>query len=208
MQVMVLMSNFLVEALRVHIIAPRIERLSMRDCVRPVVDDFFLNKHLSVSVDLSADFRAYVSGSHFRYILLQVLRFCTHSELVKQQEIRIWLSEGGKVYVRLMGSAIPASLLDEIIQLFPSEASNYVADVALGLAELLLLATEGMLRYGSGVEHGVAYTEFKASETICNVILGYDSTKTAIIATGIVIIYSAFGGIRAVTLTNIFQFIT
>lgn len=38
---MVLMSNFLVEALRVHIIAPRIERLSMRDCVRPVVDDFF-----------------------------------------------------------------------------------------------------------------------------------------------------------------------
>ena len=122
---------------------------------------FFLNKHLSVAVDLSADFRAYVSVPHFRYTLLQVLRFCTSSELMKQQEIRIWLSETGRVYVRLMGSAIPVSLLGEIVQLFPSESSSAIADVGLGVAELLLLASEGMLRYGSDVEHGVAYTEFE-----------------------------------------------
>ncbi len=80
---------------------------------------------------------------------------------MKQQEIRIWLSEAGRVYVRLMGSAIPVSLLGEIVQLFPSESSSAIADVGLGVAELLLLASEGMLRYGSDVEHGVAYTEFE-----------------------------------------------
>ncbi len=37
------MQELLVEALRVHVIAPKIERLSMRDCVRPVVDGFFFS---------------------------------------------------------------------------------------------------------------------------------------------------------------------
>jgi len=79
---------------------------------------------------------------------------------MEEQELRIWLTESGKLYVRLMGSAIDTSLLDEIVQLFPSESSSIIADVELGVAELLLLATEGLLRYGSGEEHGVAYTEF------------------------------------------------
>ena len=55
---------------------------------------------------------------------------------------------------------------------------------------------------------GLVALQFKASETIFNLVLGFDSTKTVIIAAGIVIIYSAFGGMRAVTLTDIFQFIT
>jgi len=37
------MQELLVEALRVHFIAPKIERLSMRECVQPVVDGFFLS---------------------------------------------------------------------------------------------------------------------------------------------------------------------
>lgn len=98
---------------------------------------------------------------HFRYVLLQVLRFCASSELIEQQEIKIWLNAQGKLYVRLVGSALPRSLLEEIIQVFPSSSSNLVADVELGIAELLLLASEGVLRYGSSVEHGVGYTEFE-----------------------------------------------
>ena len=50
--------------------------------------------------------------------------------------------------------------LEEIFQLFPSAASHYIADIELGVAEVLRLATEGKLRYRSDVEDGVAYTEF------------------------------------------------
>ena len=51
--------------------------------------------------------------------------------------------------------------LEEIVQLFPSMSSHYVADVALGLVEVLRLATEGKLRYSSDGEDGVEYTEFE-----------------------------------------------
>ena len=157
------MRALLVEALRVHFIAPKIERLSMKDCIKPVVDGFFgVHKHVSVSVDLEKDFKAYVSVPHFRYTLLQILRFCTQSEFMEENKIRIWLSgEEGKVYVRLIGSAISTSLLKEIFQLFPSAASHFIADIELGVAEVLLLATEGKLRYRSDVEDGVEYTEFE-----------------------------------------------
>ena len=40
-------------------------------------------------------------------------------------------------------------------------ASDYIAAIELGVAEVLLLATEGKLRYRSDVEHGVEYTEFE-----------------------------------------------
>ena len=40
-------------------------------------------------------------------------------------------------------------------------SSHYLADIELGVAEVLLLATEGKLRYRSGVENGVEYTEFE-----------------------------------------------
>ena len=157
------MRALLVEALRVHFIAPKIERLSMKDCIKPVVDGFFgVHKHVSVSVDLEKDFKAYVSVPHFRYTLLQILRFCTQSEFMEENKMRIWLGgEEGKVYVRLIGSAISTSLLEEIFQLFPSAASHFIADIELGVAEVLFLATEGKLRYRSDVEDGFEYTEFE-----------------------------------------------
>ena len=51
--------------------------------------------------------------------------------------------------------------LEEIFQLFPSAASHFIADIELGVAEVLFLATEGKLRYRSDVEDGFEYTEFE-----------------------------------------------
>ena len=81
------LQDLLIEGLRSKFIAPRLERVSMSALVQSVVDDFLLShKHVVVSVDLEKDFKAYVSLPHFRYTLLQILRFCTQSEFMEEQQ--------------------------------------------------------------------------------------------------------------------------
>ncbi len=53
---------------------------------------------------------------------------------------------------------------------------------------------------------GVA-VQFKVSAKIFSCLLGIDGPLTTIIAAGIVIFYSAFGGIRSVTFTDVVQFL-
>ena len=62
--------------------------------------------------------------------------------------------------------------------------------------------------FGTLLSIGFVALQFKAGAKIFSLILGTESTHTAIIAASVVIIYSAFGGIRAVTFTDILQFFT
>ncbi len=55
---------------------------------------------------------------------------------------------------------------------------------------------------------GIIGLQFKVSGKILQLIFGTDGTTATLISAGIIILYSAFGGIKAVTFTDIIQFFT
>lgn len=55
---------------------------------------------------------------------------------------------------------------------------------------------------------GSIAVQFKVIAKMLTLLLGFEGPWVTIMAAGIVILYSAFGGIRSVTITDIFQFIT
>ena len=55
---------------------------------------------------------------------------------------------------------------------------------------------------------GIVAVQFKVSAKVLGLLFGLQGTSAAFFAAGIVILYSTFGGIRAVTFTDAFQFIT
>jgi Na+/proline symporter len=62
----------------------------------------------------------------------------------------------------------------------------------------------------SGVLLGVTYTaiQLQVINRILEMLFGLEGSFTTLMSAGIVIFYSTFGGIRSVTITDIFQFIT
>jgi Na+/proline symporter len=62
--------------------------------------------------------------------------------------------------------------------------------------------------FGLLVTIGLVGLQFKTGEKIFSALLGWDSVHTQTFIGVIIIFYSAFGGIRAVTFTDIFQFLT
>jgi Na+/proline symporter len=55
---------------------------------------------------------------------------------------------------------------------------------------------------------GQLAVQFKVIAKMLTLLLGFEGSWVTVLAAGIVILYSAFGGIRSVTITDIFQFIT
>ncbi|MEL6606791.1 MAG: sodium:solute symporter family protein [Bacteroidota bacterium] len=55
---------------------------------------------------------------------------------------------------------------------------------------------------------GIVAVQFKVSAKVMGLLFGLQGTQAAFLAAAIVILYSTFGGIRAVTFTDAFQFIT
>jgi Na+/proline symporter len=62
--------------------------------------------------------------------------------------------------------------------------------------------------FGLLVTIGLGGLQFKTGEKIFSTLLGWNSVRTQTFIGFVIICYSAFGGIRAVTFTDIFQFIT
>jgi Na+/proline symporter len=67
----------------------------------------------------------------------------------------------------------------------------------------LITAICGILKMVGGIA-----VQFKVFGNIFNYFLGMDSTYAILLASAIVVVYSSFGGIRAVTYTDVIQFIT
>jgi len=61
-----------------------------------------------------------------------------------------------------------------------------------------------------GIAKSVGYiaVQFKVSSIFLQLIFNLDSTWATVVASGIVILYSTFGGIKAVTFTDVLQFLT
>ena len=62
----------------------------------------------------------------------------------------------------------------------------------------------------SGILKCIGYmaVQFQVIAKMITLLLGFESPWTSIAAIGIVIVYSAFGGIRSITFTDVFQFFT
>jgi Na+/proline symporter len=62
--------------------------------------------------------------------------------------------------------------------------------------------------FGLLVTMGLVGLQFKTGEKVFSTLLGWDSVYTQILIGCVIILYSASGGVRAVTFTDIFQFLT
>jgi Na+/proline symporter len=62
--------------------------------------------------------------------------------------------------------------------------------------------------FGLLVTIGLVGLQFRTGEKIFSTLLGWDSVRTQTFIGFVIIFYSSFGGVRAVTFTDIFQFLT
>ena len=107
----------------------------------------------------------------------------------------------------LVGIAVGLLLSGHLVSRMREFMNNVSVAEAMGdmygsKAQMLTAASGALAKLGA------VAIQFKVMSRMLVIIFNYDSTAATIIAAGITILYSSFGGIKAVTFTDVIQFFT
>ncbi|ACE06300.1 hypothetical protein Aasi_0939 [Candidatus Amoebophilus asiaticus 5a2] len=105
----------------------------------------------------------------------------------------------GSLCLLLMGQVLAVRMGEFLNNVSIAEAMGDL----YGKAVQVITAISGVIK-----SIGQLAVQFKVIAKMLTLLLGFEGPWVTVAAAGIVIFYSAFGGIRSVTITDIFQFIT
>jgi Na+/proline symporter len=111
----------------------------------------------------------------------------------------IIVTMAGSLCLLLMGQVLAVRMGEFLNNVSVAEAMGDL----YGKSVQIITAISGVIK-----SIGQLAVQFKVIAKMLTLLLGFEGPWVTVAAAGIVIFYSAFGGIRSVTITDIFQFIT
>jgi Na+/proline symporter len=116
-------------------------------------------------------------------------------------------SNGIEFIIALTGSSLCLLLTGQVLAVRMGEFLNNLS-VAEAMGDLYGKAVR-VITAISGIVRSMGYVavQFQVIGKMLNMLLGWGAREATVAAAIIVVLYSAFGGIRSVTITDIFQFI-
>ncbi len=146
----------LVAEIKESYIAPQRSLHSLRSCVRAILEAYGMRHPPSIHVDLTEDYKIYISFNHLQYTLIHVLRFLqAHPQ---GDSVCLWTTRQQGIHVRLPGPALSPTLLHELCTLFPPQDMS--KHPGLAISKLLIEAQGGRLLYATSTLVQDSYTEF------------------------------------------------
>jgi Na+/proline symporter len=117
-------------------------------------------------------------------------------------------TNGLKFIIVAIGGPLGLLFVGQVLSVRMGEFLNNIS-IAEAMGDLYGKRTR-IITAISGILLGVGYTaiQFQVISRTLTILFGVEGTYVTIVAACIVTLYSAFGGIRSVTITDIFQFIT
>ncbi|XWN35048.1 MAG: hypothetical protein ROO73_05650 [Roseivirga sp.] len=151
--------DMLHEAFKINVIVPQLKSCSVQKSVEKAIQAcFFHHEPDELQADLSLDFEAYISPTHFEYVVLNLLRYlCVYDE---RRLIQINLVDN-EVRIKTYGIRLPPAAAKELFAFTPVQVHEERANFSLGICKLIIETMEGRILCESATEEGTPYTAFK-----------------------------------------------
>ena len=148
------------------------------------------HKNFSTATVTATIIATWVGGGFFFYALANI--YTTGLQF-------IFVTLGGSLSPLLTGQVLAVRMKEFLNNLSVAEAMGHL----YGSTVRILIGIGGII-----LSIGYLAIQFQVIGKMLTFILGLQGPSVTVVAAIIVIVYSAFGGIRSVTITDIFQFIT
>jgi Na+/proline symporter len=150
------MRKHLTEVIATVYLAPKLALHSLKACLEAIVTTYTARYEQEIATDLSADYLIHTSSHHLQYAIVHVLQFLHAHHL--EAQVRLWIARKEGIHIRLPGQAVSASLVQELLSLFPLKET--ASNMGLVISRLLIEAHGGHLLCKTCSIPGRAYTEF------------------------------------------------
>ncbi|MCU0318211.1 MAG: hypothetical protein MUC61_02605 [Amoebophilaceae bacterium] len=150
------MRKHLTQVITTEYLAPQLALHSLKSCLEAIVATYAARYEQEMATDLSEDYPIHTSLNYLQYVVVHVLQFLHAHHL--EAKVRLWISQPEGIHIRLPGQAVSASLVQELLSLFPLKET--ARNMGLAISRLLIEAHGGHLLCKTCSLPGQAYTEF------------------------------------------------